>query len=263
MDESITALFQSGKHSVDSHFHCDAPHNFCVVFISSQAVKYVETMMKQSKNEVKEGNILSNITSGMTLFILAIATYAIAMFMLSTNNYQTAVSVTSTIENRVLNLRSEFNKQAQLWNSSSFIKLNRVEQEKIWNKFVVSHNRVQAEAISVFADIKEQSSAKQQLGMFLGLYTDLSTRYEYQKQRMQIGDDVSFTSKRSMAALVNQSNTYLDRTLKTLRSELVALNSNNNLLIDNGSMASVVALALIIPMMLFLSAGMYYRQRVL
>ena len=219
--------------------------------------------MKQSNHEVKENNILSNVTSGMTLFILAIATYAIAMFMMSNNNYQTAVSVTSTIENRILKLRSEFNKQAQLWNSSSFIKLNRIEQEKIWNKFVVSHNQIQAEAISVFADINEHSKAKQQLGMFLGLYTDLSTRYEYQKQRMEIGDEVSFTSKRSMAALVSQSNTYLDQTLKTLRSELITLNSTNSILIDNGSMASVVALALIIPMMLFLSAGMYYRQRIM
>lgn len=212
---------------------------------------------------MKENNLLSNITSGMTLFILAIATYAIAMFMLSNNSYQTEVSVTSTIENRVLNLRSEFNKQAQLWNHSSFVKLNNVEQEKVWNKFVVSHNRVQAEAISIFADIDEHSKAKQPLGMFLGLYTDLSTRYEYQKQRMEIGDEVSFTSERSMTALVNQSNTYLDRTVKTLRSELTTLNSNNNLLIDNGSLASVVALALILPMMLFLSAGMYYRQRIL
>ncbi|MDH5183304.1 MAG: hypothetical protein OEX12_05380 [Gammaproteobacteria bacterium] len=219
--------------------------------------------MKQSKPVTQENNILSNITSCMTLFILAIATYAIAMFMLSSSNYQTAVSVTSTIENRVLNLRSEFNKQAQLWNHSSFVKLNRVEQERIWKKFVVSHHRIQAEAISTFADIKDDSKAKQQLGMFLGLYTDLSTRYEYQKQRMEIGDEVSFTSQRNMTALVNQSNTYLDQTLKTLRSEIVALNSNNNMLIDSGSLASVVALALIIPMMLFLSAGMYYRQRVL
>ena len=219
--------------------------------------------MKQSNPEVNENNILSIITSGITLCILAIATYAIAMFMLSTNNYQTAVSVTGTIENRVLKLRSEFNKQAQLWNHSSFIKLNRVEQEKVWKKLVVSHKRIQAEAISAFSDIKEDSRARQQLGMFLGLYTDLSKRYEYQKQRMEIGDEVSFTSQRSMTALVNQSNNHLDQTLKTLRNELVALNSNNNLLIDNGSLASVVALGLIIPMMLFLSAGIYYRQRIL
>lgn len=219
--------------------------------------------MNKSTEEVKETTFLSNVTSGMTLFILAIATYAIAMFMLSTNNYQTTVSVTSTIENRVLNLRSEFNKQAQLWNHSSFIKLNRSEQAKVWNKFYVSHNRIQAEAIAIFADINKQSKAKQQLGMFLGLYTDLSTRYEYQKQRMQIGDEVSFTSKRSMMALIDQSNSYLDQTIYTLRSELVNLNSSNNLLIDNGSVASVVALALIIPMMLFLTAGIYYRQRVL
>ena len=219
--------------------------------------------MNTSKQLKKETSILSNITSGMTLFILSIATYAIAMLMLFTSNYQTTVSVTSTIENRVLNIRSEFNKQAHLWNHSSFIKLNRSEKEKVWNKFYASHNRIQSEAIAVFAAINKQSKAKQQLGMFLGLYTDLSNRYEYQKQRMMIGDEVSFTSKRSMMALIDQSNAYLDQTIKTLRNELVALNSNNNVLIDNGSLASVVALALIIPMMLFLGAGIYFRQRVL
>ncbi|MDH5359692.1 MAG: hypothetical protein OEX03_03965 [Gammaproteobacteria bacterium] len=219
--------------------------------------------MNQSQHSKNETSILSNITSGMTLFILSIATYAIAMFMLSTSNYQTTVSVTSTIENRVLNIRSEFNKQAQLWNHSSFIKLNSNEKQRVWNKFYLSHNRIQSEAISVFAAINKQSKAKQQLGMFLGLYTDLSTRYEYQKQRMMLGDEVSFTSKRSMIALIDQSNTYLDQTIKTLRHELVTLNSNNNILIDNGSFASVIALALIIPMMLFLGAGIYYRQRIL
>lgn len=212
---------------------------------------------------MKENNILSNITSGMTLFILAIATYAIAMFMLSNNSYQTEVSVTTTTENRVLQLRSDFNKQAQLWNHSSFVRLNRSEQQKVWKEFIASHIKVQSQAISIFSDIQQQSMAKQPLSKFLALYTDLSTRYEYQKQLMEIGDEVSFTSKRSMNALVSQANAYLDRTVKTLRSELTTLNSNNNLLIDNGSLASVVALALILPMMLFLSAGMYYRQRIL
>jgi len=219
--------------------------------------------MNQPIQQVKESNLLNNITSGMTLFILAIATYAIAIFMFSTSNVQAAVNITSTIENRVLNLRSEFNKQVQRWDHSNFIKLNRVEQEKVWNRFVVSHNQIQADAISIFADITQQSKAKQQLSMFLALYTDLSQRYEYQKQRMEIGDEVSFTSMRSMSALVEQSNHHLDQTVNTLRLELVALNSSNKLLINNGSFASVIALSLIIPLMLFLSAGIYYRQKLI
>jgi hypothetical protein len=215
------------------------------------------------KNTNTSRDILSQTLSGITIVILITASYALFMFWTTINNYQSAVNLTSSIENRLLNVQSELNRQAQSWNYSRFGQLDRTKQQLVWSKFLRQLLNNQNAAIAVYAGMHSTSPARPYLGKFLALYGDIAKQYEYQKQVLEVGDAISYTSRQKMRALVQKANVYLDRSVEIMHGRISTLTSDNKVYINNGSAASVISFSLALSVLIFLSAGLYYRQRIL
>lgn len=209
------------------------------------------------------GNILSHTMSGMTIIILITAAYALLMFWTSINNYQSAVNLTSSIENRLLDVQSKLNRQAQVWNYLEFGKMGRVKQQLVWSQFVEKLTVNQDAAIAAYAEMHASSPARPYLGKFLALYGDIAKQYEYQKQTLEIGDVLGPSSRQKLNALIQKANAYLDRSVDIMHGRISTLTSDNREFISHGSTASVISFSLILSTLIFLSAGLYYRQRIL
>ena len=206
---------------------------------------------------------ISHVASGITIFILLTASYAVFMFWTSINNYQSAVNITSSIENRLLNVQSELNRQVQNWNTSNFAAVGRTKQQLLWANFMQQLTDNQNAAIAAYADMHSSSAARPPLGKFLALYGDIAKQYEYQKQTLEIGDALGPSSRQKLNALIQKANAYLDRSVDIMHGRISTLTSDNREFISHGSTASVISFSLILSTLIFLSAGLYYRQRIL
>ena len=206
---------------------------------------------------------ISHVASGITIFILLTASYAVFMFWTSINNYQSAVNITSSIENRLLNVQSELNRQVQNWNTSNFAAVGRTKQQLLWANFMQQLTDNQNAAIAAYADMHSSSAARPHLGKFLALYGDIAKQYEYQKETLEIGNDIGPVSHTKLNALVQKANLYLHRSIEVMHGKISTLTSENKVFINHGSTASVISFSLTLSMLIFLAAGIYYRQRVL
>lgn len=218
--------------------------------------------MNNDKTDIL-GNTLPHLISSITILILITASYALFMFWTSINNYQSAVNITSSIENRLLNVQSGLNRQTQSWSYAEFGKSGRVKQRMTWENFLQVQADIQNTAIAAYADMHSTSAARSHLGKFLALYGDITKQYEYQKETLELGDEVGPSNRQKLNAMIHWANLYLDRSVELLHGEISMLTSDNKVFIDNGSTASVITFSLTLSMLIFLSAGLYYRQRVL
>lgn len=209
------------------------------------------------------GNRISQVVSGVTIIILISACYALFMFWTSINNYQKAVNVTSTVENRLLSAQSQLNRQAQLWNAQDFGNTSRIRQERFWKAHQASLLSIQNAAIQAYADMKSASPARPYLGKFLALYGEILKQYDYQNTTVMIGDAPGQFSRIKLAAMISRANHYLDKSIDILHGRISDMTSDNRVFINNGSTASVVTLSLSLTTVLFLFAALYFRKRVL
>jgi hypothetical protein len=207
--------------------------------------------------------MLSQALSGVTIVILTTASYALFMFWISINNYQQAVNVTSSVENHLLAVQNELNRQAQSWNFLDFGHLSRSEQGLAWSRFQLDLNNNQGRAIRAYADMHSTSPARPDLGKFLALYGDIARHYELQKVTLEVGDSIGPVSRQKLRTMIQRANRYLDQSVHILHGRVSSMTLNNQAFIDNGSAASVITFSLSLTTLIFLSAGLYYRRRLL
>lgn len=209
------------------------------------------------------GNILSRAMSGVTIFILLTATYALLMFWTSINNYQSAVNVTASIENRLLEVQSRLNRHARLWSTLEFGELGRLKQVQVWTAFTQTLAENQDAAIAAYSEMHSSSPARPELGRFLAIYGELVQEYGNQKAKLELGEEVSPSSRHKLNALLHKANDQLDRSVGIMRGQVSSLTADNQAFISNGSTATVISLSLSLSTLIFLFAGLHFRQRIL